>query len=265
MLLLTSLAFAGGKVEVEGLPVGFDSPCPSTSICTKKADRALGIYDPRVVGNAKFAPGEVVLANGVELKGQVALLGEPSDWSFVKTVVLLIPDGQERALYLGGGDALRVERQGKKETKTFDRYGGGYLERRVSGPYRLWFNPAAGTSKGVFDIVSENVLNDLRQRSAAATVKASMKDGNGVRASLEAAKAQDELAMDVLSSIEITEKEYLIHSAATDELRAITEASWPTWLEANSCDAADAKTVKGFAKKYKAIDEAIVYLNATCS
>ena len=252
------LALAGGKVEVVGLPNDFQSPCPTLPICTKKKTPGIGYYDPRVLGHAKFIPGMITLIDGTDLKGDIALLSEPSDWAFVKRTILVIPEGETQALYLGSGDAIYLEQSHKKGVHRFDLYGSSFLKRRVSGRYRLSFNPAAGASKGVLSMLPKQAVDELRKQSAESTVRAALNNGKGVRASLEAAKANDDAIVDVLSSIEITDKEYLIYDEKNDELEAITQSTWSSWLSAHACDAADAKLVKKF-KNYKSIDEAVTF------
>lgn len=222
-------------------------------------------YDPGVWGRAKFREGEVILRDGTKLAGRVATLSLAADWNFVKRIVLVIPEGEADAIYIGSKDAAIITQQHKKGERVFDGYDGAYLQRLVSGKMRLSYNPAAGTSRPISDFVPVSVLNSVSGAAGREAVIASLKDGKTVSQSLADGQSFGSAVSDALSSIEITEKEYLLYDDSTDTLTAITKANYESAMNTlfTGCAAADAKTRKGL-RKYKKIVEAVEFFNASC-
>lgn len=178
---------------------------------------------------------------------------------------LLIPQGDAEAYYIGPGDAVILQQQVEKTTHVYDAYGDTYLKRLISGPVRLSYNPAAGTSQSVLSFIHPAVLEDLRRDAAAETIKAALKSGKSLRESMEVANAR-QVAFDAISSIEITEKEYLIYEETKQITTAITADNYREKMQAlfAGCPKADPDEAKDLSKKIKSIRDAVVYLNKTC-
>lgn len=266
---LPAHALTKERVDVIGIPENMErisgTECVAPFVCTSKKSGKTS-YDPGVWGRPKFRAGEVTLRDGTVMAGRVALLNKQADWNFVKQYVLIIPQGEAEAIFLGPQDAFLIKQTSKKGVDIYDRYAGSYLRRRVSGPMRLSYNPAAGQSRSLSQFVPLNIINNLSGAAGKEAVIAALRDGKSVSESLSAGKNVGNIVGEALSSIEITEKEYLLYDERADKLTAITKGNYPFVLRnlfAN-CTAANAKMVKAFGKKYKKIDEAIIFYNANC-
>ena len=257
------------KVEVLGVPA--DAPliepsrCVAPYLCHPRGDRSVFTYNPDVWGNPKFSAGSVTLRNGGVLSGEVALLQTQQDWEFVKHHILVIPAGEAQAIYAGPGDALLVTQQTKKSLDTYDLYGDIYLKRLVSGRLRLSFNPTAGTSRPIADFLPPGLMEDAQRQLAAEEVLAAIRDGKNLRDVRDSGTASQALA-DVVSSIEITEKEYLLYDEAAETTTLITKANHRQIVEGlfAACPAADPGQAKSFSRSYRKITDAFEYLNAVC-
>lgn len=258
------------KVTVVGVPADqahiANTKCIAPMFCFSKK-RGSYSYDPGVWGNAKFRTGEVTLRDGTTLAGRVALLNLAADWNFVKQYILVIPEGEVDAIFIGRQDAILIKQETKKGTDVYDRYEGSYLRRRVSGPMRLSYNPAAGTSRSISEFVPVSVVNNISGAAGRQAVISALRDGKSIGDSLAAGKNVGDVLGEALSSIEITDKEYLLYDEQQDQLTAITKQNYPIVIQNlfASCGAVDAKTVKSFGKKYKKIDEAVIFYNSNCT
>jgi hypothetical protein len=96
-------------------------------------------------------------------------------------------------------------------------------------------------------------------------VIAALKDGRSLKDVRSGGTASQAL-VDVISSIEITEKEYLVYDEARQTTTLVTKANHGEVMKAlfASCPAADKKQAKSFSSAYGKIVEAFHYLNATC-
>ncbi len=262
-------AFTKQKVNVIGVPgdaqtIG-KTRCVFAGVCSSKKT-GIFTYDPGIWGMAKFYDGEVLLRDGTKLAGRVAILNRAADWNFVKRIALVIPEGETDAIYIGEGDAALITQHRKKGPRVFDPYDGAYLQRLVSGTLRLSYNPAAGTSRPLSDFLPAGTIGSLSGALGRQGVIDALKDGRTVSQSLSEGTSAGRALGDALGSIEITEKEYLLYDERADQLTALTKANYRGAMERlfTGCAAADAKTVKSFAKKYKKIEEAISFYNASC-
>lgn len=256
------------KVNVVGVPADAEridgTKCVFAGVCFSKKRDAY-TYDPGVWGMAKFYQGEVTLRDGTTLNGRVAALGTARDWNFIKRILLVIPEGEVDAIYLGSSDALLITQQTKKELRTYDRYDGAYLRRLVSGKMRLSYNPSAGTSRPLSEFLPAGTIASLSGAVGRQGVIDAIKSGRTVEESLTEGTSAGRALGQALSSIEITEKEYLLYDESADRLTAITKANYESAMNSlfTGCTAADAKTRKGF-RKYKKIVEAVEFFNASC-
>ncbi|MDB2438429.1 hypothetical protein N9W89_06905 [Hellea sp.] len=256
------------KVNVVGVPDTIEriavnnGKCAASFFCVKKKT-GLWTYHGRV----KFRKGEVTLLDGTVLTGQVVLLQRRQDWKFVKDMALIVPEGEEDAIYVGPGSAFLITQEHKKGgTNTYDAYGSIYLKRRVSGPMRLSYNPTAGTSRSLASFLPANAMKNLQTRVAGREVMAAIKDGKNL-ADVRDSGTASQAMVDVISSIEITEKEYLVYDEANDTTSAITKGNFKETMRNifAACPEADSKDAKKYSKSYKKIDEAFEYINATCT
>ncbi len=265
---LPTLGMAAEKVAVRGVPEGTpfiaSTRCYLPFVCIRKGE-VTPSYEYGVYGRPVFAPGEVLLAGGGRLTGKVALFQKGNDWDFVRHAALVIPEGESDAWYVGPGDAALIHQQGKDGVAVYDAYGDTYLKRLVSGPLRLSYNPAAGTSHTLSSFVSPVVLDDLQQRLAAEALLKQLKSGKSVRESVQVANLQQS-ALSALGSIEITDKEYLLYNEATRELLAINGDNYSQKIGGvfAGCAKADAGQARSLGKSMKRIVEAVGYLNSTC-
>ncbi len=257
------------KVTVIGVPDDAEkigkTRCVFAGVCSSKKTGQFS-YDPGIWGMAKFYDGEVVLRDGTKLDGRVAILNRAADWNFVKRIALVIPTGEADAIYIGEDDAALITQQRKKGERVFDPYDGAYLQRLVSGPMRLSYNPAAGTSRPLSDFLPAGTIGSLSGALGRQGVIDALKDGRTVGESLTQGTSAGRALGEALGSIEITEKEYLLYNESTDSLTAITKDNYRGVMQNlfATCPAADAKTTKKLAKKYKKIEEAISYYNGVC-
>jgi len=275
LAMLAQPASAGTKdrIDVIGIPAAMpmiaNTRCVAPNVCLKKGETRIASYDPGIIGSPKFRPGDLILRDGTRLSGRIALLNLAADWDFVKQVALIVLDGETAAIFIGPGDALLIHQAHDKDgavIDAYDCYGNGYLRRLVSGRMRLSYNPAAGTSRSLASFVPAGVLANLSGALGREAVIASLKDGRSVRESLSTGRDAGGALADVVSSISITEKEYLLYDEAADRTVAITKTSYRGDIERlfAGCAAADAKTVKGFAGNYGKVEAAVGYFNATC-
>jgi len=245
-----------------GKPIGKKS-CYAPRVCLADGE-TLPRIPVGVAGYPNFLPGEVVLANGARITGKVLVDGEPRDWDFVKRWVYVVPEGETEAYYMLPGSVAEVA-QVDGGRKVFDAYGDAYLQRLISGPLRLSYNPAAGTSAKVAEFITPGVLEEAQQRAYANQLLGTLKAGG----SLAEARAKADLKQDmvnVVSSIEITEKEYLLFDTATRTTRAITKASYAATMKAvfAACAKADPAQASALSQQMSQIEKAVAYLNATC-
>lgn len=268
-LLVVGLGLVGSAAAQQGKfkVIGFEKneTCPIFASHNKKTGETF--YDSRVVGYPRFFPGYVVMLNGEKLEGNIAVFNQQTaDWSFVKRCMLLIPEGEEVAQYIGGGVAIEIFQDKKKEQTYYDLYEGGYLERLVSGKLRLSFNPNASTTRNISGFISKSFTDSLRKNVAENSIKRSLESGKSVEESLAIANVKDQ-AISIGSAIEIIDKEYLLYDEASGNTKLITRANYEQVLTDvfNTCSAVSEKDVKGFLKKYDQITDAIESYNKLCN
>lgn len=253
-----------GKFKVNGFKAEYGCPIPFYNYNPKKSPEER-YYDSRVLGYPRFSPGYLVMLTGEKVEGNIATFNdELNDWKFVKRCLLIVPTGEQEAQYIKNGVAL-ISLQKKDEEVVYDFYKGAYLERLVSGKMRLSYNPDANTSKKVTDFVSPNFLDSMRANAGRRSIQESLQDGESIQASMEKAAAKD-LAFQVGSAIEITEKEYLLFNESSGKTVLITKDNFEAVMVElfQSCPTMDAKTVKSFTRNYGNMVEAIKAYNSSC-
>lgn len=255
-----SLFAQQGKFEV----LGYDAKngCPLLVTVKKKIGKTF--YDSRVFGSPKFRKGYITTLNGERINGRIAIANDPNAaFNFVKGCLLIIPEGKKIAEYIGPGVLAEIYVEQKRKNVFYDLYDGTYLERLVSGPYRLSFNPYANTSREVSSFVSQSFIDSVRIKTARGSIKKSLDNGKSLRESIGVADMKDQ-ALQALSSVEIVEKEYLIFDEAKQETVLITKNNYSAIISKflSQCSTLDAKQVKKYSRSLKKIREAIAALNS---
>ena len=217
-------------------------------------------------GYSKFYKGYVITPQGVKMDGSVAVVNYFGDWNFVRRYAVFIPEGEKLGYYLGNGDAATVCQFQKKKTKIFDQYQGIFLERLVSGTVRVYYNPGAGTTTSIGEIVGPALMDSLRQEVAEGVLRHDLEEGKSFSESVENAQAATDLTSDIAGAIEITEKEYIIFKEANQETTMVKADSYSSFIYDlfDGCSAVEPKTVKSYSKKYKSILDIINSYNALC-
>lgn len=264
VLITTSLSAVAqqGKFKINGYEQ--DEACPIFRSVDKKTGDSF--YDSRVIGYPRFFPGYIITLDGEKIEGRIALFNnQTADWSFVKKCMLIIPDGEEEAQYIGGNAVAVIQQQQKKETVYFDLYEGGYLERLVSGKLRLSYNPNANTSRKVSEFVSQSFIDSLRVNTARKSVKESLKDGKSLQESIQVAALKDEL-INIGAAVEIVDKEYLLYDEQKATTMLITKNNYEQAIQQvlGGCASMDEKTINGYARKYDKIVDAVSEYNEKC-
>lgn len=240
--------------------------CFGAKICTSDDNQSIASYEDKVWGSPKYLSGEVVFSNGKRNAGKVVLFST-GDWNFTKGYGLFIPKGKTTGVYFDSTTVVRVKTTKKKDTKVYDRFDNFFLERLISGKYRLSYNPAANSSKPlVGGFISDTVLEEANQRVAAQAIAASIKDGNGVSASVKNGQDIGQGLTDIANSISISEKEYLLFNETTGKTVALKKDNYKEKMSAlfSQCSGADAKKAKKLSKKIKRVKKAVNYLNENC-
>ena len=262
---ITKVNVVGVPEDVERLAVN-NGTCIALYLCEKRKNPGVWTYNSQVWGTAKFLPGTITLHDGTVLSGQVALIQRSQDWKFVKHFALIVLEGETDAIYVGPGFAFLITQQTKKSNDVYDMYGNVYLQRLVSGPLRLSFNPSAGTTRNISEFLPAGFVQDAQRQLAAREVMAAIKNGENLSEVSEGGTPSQALA-DIVASIEITEKEYLLYNEAKAETSLITKNNHKETMALlfSACPEADPDMVKRHSKSFKKIVEAFEYLNANCT
>lgn len=251
-----------GKYKINGYVQ--EDGCPFFRTVDKKTGDSF--YDSRVIGYPRFFPGYIITLDGEKVEGRIALFNnQTADWAFVKKCILIIPDGEEEAQYIGGNAVAVIQQQQKKETVYYDLYEGGYLERLASGKLRLSYNPNANTSRKVSEFISQSFIDSLRANTARKSVRESLEDGKSLQESIQVAALKDEL-INIGAAVEIVDKEYLLYNEQKGATTLITKNNYEQVIQQTlgGCPAMDEKTIKSYSKKYDKIVDAITVYNERC-
>lgn len=254
----------GVPADVERIDVN-NGACIAPYLCEKRKKPGIWTYNAQVWGNPKFMEGTVTLHDGSILTGQVALMQRKQDWGFLKHFALIVPNGEDDAIYVGPRAAHSLTQQTKKSSDAYDMYGDFYLKRLVSGPLRLSYNPAAGTSKNITEFLPAGLVKDAQRQIAGREIIAAIKAGKDLSEVRDGGTASQAFG-EVVRSIEVTEKEYLAFNEATGVTSLITKSNHKqamTDLFA-ACPQAEPSQVKQHSKSFKMIVEAFEYINAAC-
>lgn len=265
IVLITTSSFAQkrGKTEVIDYSENKEAPLPMAK--TNKEGKT--IYDPRVFGSPKFFPGAITTITGQEIKGSIAVFNDPvRDWNFVKHALLFIPEGENIAQYLTAGTVVYILQKRKKEDHHYDYYDGIYLRRLISGKLRLSYNPAANNARKISQFVSRNFMDSISNKMIKKSIENDLKEGKNIEEVIGKIKLKND-AVDAFSQVEITEKEYLLFNASTQETMGLNKNNYAAILNPllNNCKNISEKEAKKYLKNYSNIQEVIEFLNTSCT
>lgn len=170
-----------------------------------------------------FQPGYVILPTGEKLKGKVAQFRDFSDYDFFVYNIGFLPEGSDVASIFRGGRLAEFGQEINGTMQVWDGYVDGYLLRMVDGRFRLSRNPYSKTRNEFFTSVKNQLADSLAKDAAQRTLVRSLKNGQNLNESLENAANSGAVVSEVLGSVEINKKEYLIFDTQTGSVLAVNK------------------------------------------
>jgi len=170
-----------------------------------------------------FQPGYVILPTGEELTGKVAQFRDFSDYDFFVYNIGFLPDGSEVASIFKGGRLAEFGQEINGVMQVWDGYVDGYLLRMVDGRFRLSRNPYSKTKNEFFTSIKNNIADSLAKDAAQRALVRSLKDGQDLNQSIENAANSGAVVSEVLGSVEINKKEYLIFDTRSGTVTAVNK------------------------------------------
>ncbi|MFN8335376.1 MAG: hypothetical protein U0U09_09620 [Cyclobacteriaceae bacterium] len=206
-----------------------------------------------------FQPGYIILPTGEKLQGKVAQFRDFSDYDFFVYNIGFLPEGSEVASIFRGGKLAELGQQIDGKLNIWDGYADGYLLRMVDGRFRLSRNPYSKTKNEFFTSVKNNVADSLAKDAAQRAFARSVKSGQDINTSIENAANTGQAVSEVLGSIEINKKEYLIFDTRTGNVLAVNKDNLPEHATtlSSACGAA-------ISASWDAMEEFVRKLNASC-
>jgi len=108
----------------------------------------------------------------------------------------------------------------------------GYLLRMVDGKFRLSRNPYSKTKNEFFTSVKNNLADSLAKDATQRTLARSLKDGKNLNESMENAANSGAVVSEVLGSIEINKKEFLIFDTRSGTAIAVNKDNLQRYVQA---------------------------------
>lgn len=170
-----------------------------------------------------FQPGYVILPTGEKLKGKVAQFRDFTDYDFFVYNIGFLPEGSEVASIFRGGRLAEFGQEINGTMQIWDGYVDGYLLRMVDGRFRLSRNPYSKTKNEFFTAVKNNLADSLAKDAAQRALVRSIKDGQNLNESMENAANAGAVVSEVLGSVEINKKEYLIFDTRTGSVTTLNK------------------------------------------
>jgi hypothetical protein len=170
-----------------------------------------------------FQPGYIILPTGEKLIGKVAQFRDFSDYDFFVYNIGFLPDGSEVASIFKGGRLAEFGQEINGVMQVWDGYVDGYLLRMVDGRFRLSRNPYSKTKNEFFTSVKNNIADSLAKDAAQRALVRSLKDGQDLNQSIENAANSGAVVSEVLGSVEINKKEYLIFDTRSGTVTAVNK------------------------------------------
>lgn len=170
-----------------------------------------------------FQPGYVILPTGEKLVGKVAQFKDFTDYDFFVYDIGFLPEGSEVASIFRGGRLAEFGQEINGVMTIWDGYVDGYLLRMVDGRFRLSRNPYSKTKNEFFTSVKNNIADSLSKDAAQRALVRSLKDGKNLNESMENAANSGAVVSEVLGSVEINKKEYLIFDTRTGSVVSVNK------------------------------------------
>lgn len=170
-----------------------------------------------------FQPGYVILPTGEKLVGKVAQFRDFSDYDFFVYDIGFLPEGSEVASIFRGGRLAEFGQQIDGKMTIWDGYVDGYLLRMIDGRFRLSRNPYSKTKNEFFTSVKNQLADSLAKDAAQRALVRSMKDGKNLNESMENAANSGQVVSEVLGSVEINKKEYLVFDTRTGTITVLNK------------------------------------------
>jgi hypothetical protein len=172
-----------------------------------------------------FQPGYIVLPNGVKLTGKVAQLRDFSDYDFFIYNVAFLPEGTTVASTFKGGRLVEFGQEVNGVVNRWDGYADGYVLRLTDGRFRLSRNPYSKTKNEFFTSVKNQAAGELANEVAAQALTSNFGGGQNLNESIENAANVGSAVHDVLGSIEINRKEYLIFDTVEKSVVTVNKSN----------------------------------------
>lgn len=206
-----------------------------------------------------FQPGYIILPTGEKLKGKVAQFRDFSDYDFFVYNIGFLPDGSEVASLFKGGRLAEFGQQVDGRMNIWDGYVDGYLLRMVDGTFRLSRNPYSKTKNEFFTSVKNNLADSLAKDAAQRALVRSLKDGKNLNESMENAANSGAVVSEVLGSIEINRKEFLIFDTRSGTVTAVNKDTFQQY--AQTLNSGCGTSLSG---SWDQMEDFIRQLNASC-
>jgi hypothetical protein len=186
------------------------------------------IYERAYPNNFKnveknFQRGYIVLPTGDKLKGSVAQLRDFSDYDFFVYNVAFLPEGSTVASVFKGGRLVEFGQEMNGTINVWDGYADGYVFRLVDGRFRLSRNPYSKTKNEFFTGIKNQLADSLRKQAMGQTVASGLQNGQSLNESIENAANVGSAITEVLGSVEINKKEYLIFDTLTKSVISVNK------------------------------------------
>ena len=222
------------------------------------------VYEKKYANDFKnpvknFQPGYIILPTGEKVIGKVAQFRDLSDYDFFIYNIGFLPEGSEVASIIKGGKLAEFGQQIDGKMNIWDGYADGYLLRMVDGRFRLSLNPYSKVENEFFTAVKNHIADSLAKDAAQRAFARSVKSGQDINTSIENAANTGQAVSEVLGSIEINKKEYLIFDTRTGNVLAVNKDNLPEHATtlSSACGAA-------ISASWDAMEEFVRKLNASC-
>ncbi len=226
-------------------------------------------YDPLLPGNPKFHPGYVITNSGVKINGMVAvMIVMGTEWLFFPKKIYFIPANAEMAFSMAGGDLLEVGQTHKEGISVYDAFGDGYLERIVSGPLRLSYNPNPNLITRPLFHNQSTVADSAQINAMQKLVEENFNEGKPLYEAIRSGK-DISASVDIITvNTEIIEQQYFLTDTRSGKITLIREETFKNILEPiySTCPAYSnlQKDAREALFNYKKIEESIKWYNANC-
>lgn len=213
-----------------------------------------------------FHPGTIVLKNGKQLNGRIAIRGltDAEEYSFFYSSILL--EKADNFVSIIPAEKIKEAQQHiNGKTLVYENYKNGILQRIVDGPMIVMRNPFPTTARSGLN----NLVNQAADSVAKEMAERSLERHLGDAVSGDA-EAQDQIAEDLENARELSntdarfmQNEYLIKTGAGDGVTIIQPDNFDSWvagLKANCAALSDRRDLM----KYNKIYALVRFYNTSC-